>query len=174
MQKQQAQEASDDSSPERTQRRQNEPRREEDMDGLGDWKSQHVWTVASVIKAAGYKVEQHTVTTDDGYKLRMERLPRKGSCFCMLVNQQCNHSCCVSCSFVVQGLFRYTYMCSLHASDEQSNRTSSCAQHVCGWLCMYQATVCYICNALSVVIPLVCPCYDNCGSFDLYGFGYNR
>lgn len=39
----------------------------------------HGWTVASVIRAAGYEVEQHEVTTDDGYKLRMERLPRKGT-----------------------------------------------------------------------------------------------
>ena len=37
-----------------------------------------LWTAVEVIKEAGYPVEQHTVTTEDGYVLRMERLPRHG------------------------------------------------------------------------------------------------
>ncbi|KAL3139966.1 hypothetical protein ABBQ38_004253 [Trebouxia sp. C0009 RCD-2024] len=37
-----------------------------------------VWTAAEVIQAAGYPLEEHTVITSDGYKLRMERLPRTG------------------------------------------------------------------------------------------------
>ncbi|KAL0056175.1 hypothetical protein WJX82_008465 [Trebouxia sp. C0006] len=46
---------------------------------FSDWESLHnVWTAAEVIKAAGYPLEQHTVTTSDGYILRMERLPRHG------------------------------------------------------------------------------------------------
>ena len=47
---------------------------------FSDWESLHnVWTAAEVIKAAGYPLEQHTVTTSDGYILRMERLPRHGT-----------------------------------------------------------------------------------------------
>ena len=47
---------------------------------FSNWEALHnVWTAAEVIKAAGYPLEQHTVITDDGYKLRMERLPRTGA-----------------------------------------------------------------------------------------------
>lgn len=46
---------------------------------FSNWEALHnVWTAAEVIKAAGYPLEQHTVITTDGYKLRMERLPRTG------------------------------------------------------------------------------------------------
>ena len=47
---------------------------------FSNWEALHnVWTAAEVIKAAGYPLEEHTVITADGYKLRMERLPRTGA-----------------------------------------------------------------------------------------------
>ena len=47
---------------------------------FSEWEARHkVWTAAEVIKAAGYPLEEHTVTTVDGYILRMERIPRIGT-----------------------------------------------------------------------------------------------
>ncbi|GAB4815151.1 hypothetical protein N2152v2_002197 [Parachlorella kessleri] len=39
----------------------------------------HVWTASDVILQAGYPLEEHIVTTSDGYVLQMQRIPRKGS-----------------------------------------------------------------------------------------------
>lgn len=36
-----------------------------------------VWTAADVIRLAGYPLEEHIVTTSDGYIMQMERIPRK-------------------------------------------------------------------------------------------------
>ncbi len=69
----------DDESPERPERPHHGPRLRR-TNSFSDWESLHnVWTAAEVIKAAGYPLEQHTVTTSDGYVLRMERLPREGT-----------------------------------------------------------------------------------------------
>lgn len=75
----QADDISDD-SPERTPSGHHGPRVRR-VNSFSDWESLHtVWTVGSVIQAAGYELEQHEVTTDDGYILRMERMPRRGDC----------------------------------------------------------------------------------------------
>jgi hypothetical protein len=65
---------------------------------FSDWESLHnVWTAAEVIKAAGYPLEQHTVTTSDGYILRMERLPRHGTALLALLTPAYpNHTCCTA------------------------------------------------------------------------------
>ncbi len=66
---------------------------------FSDWESLHnVWTAAEVIKAAGYPLEQHTVTTSDGYILRMERLPRHGTV--LLALQMPNHTCCTAFNYI--------------------------------------------------------------------------
>ena len=41
---------------------------------------QSSFATADVIRAAGYGLEEHTVTTTDGYILRMERIPKLGAC----------------------------------------------------------------------------------------------
>ena len=47
---------------------------------FSSWDSSYnVWTAADVIRQAGYPLEEHTVTTSDGYVLQMERIPRAGS-----------------------------------------------------------------------------------------------
>ena len=35
-------------------------------------------SAGDVIRAAGYPLEEHTVTTSDGYVQKMERIPRHG------------------------------------------------------------------------------------------------
>ena len=40
---------------------------------------QSSFATADVIRAAGYGLEEHTVTTTDGYILRMERIPKLGA-----------------------------------------------------------------------------------------------
>ena len=37
-------------------------------------------SAGDVIRAAGYPLEEHTVTTSDGYIQQMERIPRHGDC----------------------------------------------------------------------------------------------
>ena len=70
----------DDMSPERPERSHHTGADMRRTNSFSDWESLHsVWTAAEVIKAAGYPLEQHTVTTSDGYILRMERLPRHGT-----------------------------------------------------------------------------------------------
>ena len=67
-----------DQSPASQRTRQNGDMRR--TNSFSNWEALHnVWTAAEVIKAAGYPLEQHTVITTDGYKLRMERLPRTGA-----------------------------------------------------------------------------------------------
>ncbi|KAK9810060.1 hypothetical protein WJX72_004140 [[Myrmecia] bisecta] len=41
--------------------------------------SQEVVTAGSLIRQAGYPLEEHTIITKDGYILRMERIPRHGA-----------------------------------------------------------------------------------------------
>ena len=82
--------AQDDiSSPERLQHKRQAPRGKP----FTEADSSHSWTAAEVIKATGYPLERHEVTTEDGYVLLMERLPRHGTflsslcacaCLCML------------------------------------------------------------------------------------------
>jgi len=43
------------------------------------WQSSHVWTASDAILRAGYPLEEHSVTTSDGYLLQIHRLPRRGS-----------------------------------------------------------------------------------------------
>ncbi len=43
-------------------------------------------TAGDVIRQAGYPLEEHTVTTSDGYVLQMERMPRRGDCSSHLSN----------------------------------------------------------------------------------------
>ncbi|KAK9840957.1 hypothetical protein WJX81_002471 [Elliptochloris bilobata] len=42
-----------------------------------------VWTAADIIKQAGYPLEEHYVTTSDGYVLKMERMPRRNARDCV-------------------------------------------------------------------------------------------
>ena len=70
---------------------------------FSNWEALHnVWTAAEVIKAAGYPLEQHTVITDDGYKLRMERLPRTGAPWMRVTQMPLLHLPRCSCSFTKQ------------------------------------------------------------------------
>ena len=47
---------------------------------FSSWESlQSVATAGDVIRQAGYPLEEHTVTTSDGYVLQMERMPRRGA-----------------------------------------------------------------------------------------------
>ena len=41
-----------------------------------------ITSAADIIRLAGYPVEEHTVTTADGYILLMERMPRHGEHLC--------------------------------------------------------------------------------------------
>ena len=70
---------------------------------FSNWEALHnVWTAAEVIKAAGYPLEQHTVITKDGYKLRMERLPRTGTPWAPATQMPLLHLPRCSCSFTQQ------------------------------------------------------------------------
>ncbi|KFM23313.1 Lysosomal acid lipase/cholesteryl ester hydrolase [Auxenochlorella protothecoides] len=42
------------------------------------WEDGHVWTASDFVLRAGYPLEEHTVTTSDGYILTMHRIPRTG------------------------------------------------------------------------------------------------
>jgi len=44
---------------------------------FGSWEDMSVWTASDVIVQAGYPLEEHVVTTSDGYILTMQRIPRK-------------------------------------------------------------------------------------------------
>lgn len=56
---------------------------------FSSWESlQSVSTAGDVIRQAGYPLEEHTVTTSDGYVLQMERMPRRG-----LLPYHCNLAC---------------------------------------------------------------------------------
>ena len=44
---------------------------------FGTWEDFGVWTASDVILQAGYPLEEHVVTTSDGYVLTMQRIPRK-------------------------------------------------------------------------------------------------
>ncbi|KAL4539401.1 hypothetical protein Ndes2437B_g02221 [Nannochloris sp. 'desiccata'] len=46
---------------------------------FGSWEDMGVWTASDVILQAGYPLEEHVVTTSDGYILTMQRIPRKDS-----------------------------------------------------------------------------------------------
>ena len=46
---------------------------------LRTWKRLHTYTASDAILRAGYPLEEHSVTTDDGYVLQMHRIPRKQS-----------------------------------------------------------------------------------------------
>jgi lysosomal acid lipase/cholesteryl ester hydrolase len=46
---------------------------------FGSWEDAGAWTASDVILQAGYPLEEHVVTTSDGYVLSMQRLPRKDS-----------------------------------------------------------------------------------------------
>jgi hypothetical protein len=67
---------------------------------------QSVATAGDVISQAGYPLEEHTVTTSDGYVLQMERLPRRGArarmpCLLRFLRAQCRAAACgrmASCS----------------------------------------------------------------------------
>lgn len=45
---------------------------------FGSWEEIGVWTASDVIIQAGYPLEEHVITTSDGYILTMQRIPRKG------------------------------------------------------------------------------------------------
>lgn len=42
------------------------------------WEGLHVFTASDAILRAGYPLEEHSVTTSDGYVLQMHRIPRRG------------------------------------------------------------------------------------------------
>lgn len=46
---------------------------------FGSWEDMGVWTASDIILQAGYPLEEHVVTTSDGYILTMQRIPRKDS-----------------------------------------------------------------------------------------------
>ena len=46
---------------------------------LRDWERLHTYTAADAILRAGYPLEEHSVTTEDGYVLQMHRIPRRTS-----------------------------------------------------------------------------------------------
>lgn len=46
---------------------------------FGSWEELSVWTASDAILHCGYPLEEHIVTTADGYVLTMQRLPRKES-----------------------------------------------------------------------------------------------
>lgn len=57
------------------------PTRFRRSNSFSSWESlQSVSTAGDVIRQAGYPLEEHTVTTSDGYVLQMERMPRRGDC----------------------------------------------------------------------------------------------
>jgi len=57
------------------------PTRFRRSNSFSSWESlQSVSTAGDVIRQAGYPLEEHTVTTSDGYVLQMERMPRRGVC----------------------------------------------------------------------------------------------
>ena len=68
-------------------------------------------TAGDVIRAAGYPLEEHTVTTSDGYIQQMERIPRHGESMIFLqasmpdyvgrLCRQCHMSTCPT--FVYKG-----------------------------------------------------------------------
>jgi pimeloyl-ACP methyl ester carboxylesterase len=43
------------------------------------WEDLHVFTASDAILRAGYPLEEHSVTTSDGYVLQMHRIPRRGA-----------------------------------------------------------------------------------------------
>lgn len=43
------------------------------------WEEYHVFTASDAILRAGYPLEEHSVTTPDGYVLQMHRIPRRGA-----------------------------------------------------------------------------------------------
>jgi len=43
------------------------------------WESLHVFTASDAILRAGYPLEEHSITTSDGYVLQMHRIPRRGA-----------------------------------------------------------------------------------------------
>ncbi|KAL4536596.1 hypothetical protein Ndes2437B_g06008 [Nannochloris sp. 'desiccata'] len=43
------------------------------------WEDLHVFTASDAILRAGYPLEEHSVTTSDGYILQMHRIPRRGA-----------------------------------------------------------------------------------------------
>ena len=47
--------------------------------GLDGLEEQQQATTSSVVRAAGYPLEEHAVTTSDGYRLTMQRLPRRSA-----------------------------------------------------------------------------------------------
>lgn len=46
---------------------------------LRAWERLHTYTAADAILRAGYPLEEHSVTTEDGYVLQMHRIPRRTS-----------------------------------------------------------------------------------------------
>ena len=45
----------------------------------GQWGDLGTWTASDAILAAGYPLEEHTLTTSDGYLLTLHRIPRRGA-----------------------------------------------------------------------------------------------
>lgn len=45
----------------------------------GRWQDLHMYTASDAILRAGYPLEEHSVTTSDGYVLTMHRIPRRGA-----------------------------------------------------------------------------------------------
>lgn len=47
---------------------------------FSSWESlRNISSAGDIIRAAGYPLEEHTVTTSDGYIQQMERIPRHGA-----------------------------------------------------------------------------------------------
>ncbi|EIE26467.1 hypothetical protein COCSUDRAFT_39557 [Coccomyxa subellipsoidea C-169] len=60
------------------------PTRFRRSNSFSSWESlQSVSTAGDVIRQAGYPLEEHTVTTSDGYVLQMERMPRRDARDCV-------------------------------------------------------------------------------------------
>lgn len=65
---------------------------------FGTWEDMRVWTASDVILQSGYPLEEHVVTTSDGYILTMQRIPRKGTRVqgFILIVEYCYLSVCLS------------------------------------------------------------------------------